>query len=208
MSAGGDRSILRAVTPEPWLAAALERWQELLLDHANCEKKAASTALALLFTYPEDSRLARRLSRLAREELRHFEQVEKLLLALAVPHRRLAPSRYATALRRHVAAAEPARKLDLLLVGALIEARSAERFVALAPRLKGAMADLYRGLAESEARHHALYLELAQGHAAECGLEFAGRLDMFAIIEADLITSPDAQFRFHSGAPHAGAGGG
>ena len=61
---------LRAPTPQAWVAAALERWRELLVDHANCEKKAASTALALMFAYPEDHALTLALSRLAREELR------------------------------------------------------------------------------------------------------------------------------------------
>jgi tRNA-(ms[2]io[6]A)-hydroxylase len=196
-------SILRARTPEVWVAAACEQWRDLLLDHANCEKKAASTALAFLFTYPEDDLLSRELARLAREELRHFEQVAKLMRALDVQHRRLAPSRYAAGLRRHVAAREPARKLDLLLVGALIEARSCERFAVLAPRLDEPMADLYSGLQESEARHHELYLRLAQCQADAHGLDQDARIESLARAEAELITSPDRQFRFHSGVPHS-----
>ncbi len=70
-------------------------WRTLLVDHANCEKKAASTALALMFAYPEDRALCLALARLAREELRHFEQVQKLMARLAVPARRLSPGRYA-----------------------------------------------------------------------------------------------------------------
>lgn len=198
-------ALLRAATPEAWIAAACARWPELLLDHANCEKKAASTALAFLFTYPEDALLSRELSRLAREELRHFEQVEKLMRALEVPHRRLSPSRYAAGLRRHVAAREPARKLDLLIVGALIEARSCERFEALAPRLAGPMAELYRGLRESEARHQELYLRLAERHAASHGLDFRTSVSALAAVEAELITSADREFRFHSGVPDASA---
>ena len=77
-------TILCAPTPEGWVAAAVERWRELLVDHANCEKKAASTAIALMFAYPEDHALAMALSRLAREELRHFEQVQKMMLTLGV----------------------------------------------------------------------------------------------------------------------------
>jgi tRNA-(ms[2]io[6]A)-hydroxylase len=194
-------SILVAPTPEGWLEAACAEWRDLLIDHANCEKKAASTALAFLFTYPEDSRMARQLSRLAREELRHFEQVEKLMQDLGVAHRRMAPSRYAAGLRRHVAAREPGRQLDLLIIGALIEARSCERFERLAPRLGGSMAELYRGLSESEARHHELYLELARRHAAAHGLDLDSRIAKFSQLEADLITSADPEFRFHSGVP-------
>jgi len=201
MTLANRASILQAPTPAAWLAAACVEWRELLIDHANCEKKAASTALAFLFTYPEDAALARQLSRLAREELLHFEQVAKLMTVLGVRHRRLAPSRYATGLRRHVAAREPGRKLDLLIVGALIEARSAERFEALAPRLDGAMAELYRDLTESEARHRGLYLDLAGKHALGHGLDAEARVDGLARVEAGLITSPDPQFRFHSGVP-------
>jgi tRNA-(ms[2]io[6]A)-hydroxylase len=203
MTLAQRRTILRAATPAAWLAAACVEWRDLLIDHANCEKKAASSALAFLFTYPEDAALTRHLSRLAREELRHFEQVAKLMAALGVSHRRMAPSRYATGMRRHVSAREPGRKLDLLIVGALIEARSAERFAALAPRLEGAMADLYRGLTESEARHHGLYLDLASKHALAHGLDVDARVEVLSQAEAELITSPDPQFRFHSGTPQA-----
>ena len=93
MHARGD--ILRAPTDPRWYDAAVERWADLLLDHANCEKKAASTALSLMFAYPEDAECAQRLSRLAREELRHFEQVQQVMDELGVAHRRLSPARYA-----------------------------------------------------------------------------------------------------------------
>ncbi len=97
------------------MTLACERWQALLVDHLACEKKAASTALALIFAYPEDTALTLALSRLAREELRHFEQVQALLLQLAVPHARAKPGRYAAGLRAVSHTAEPQRKLDLLL---------------------------------------------------------------------------------------------
>ena len=100
---------LGAATPGAWFDAACERWQELLVDHANCEKKAASTALSFIFSYAADAELTDRLSRLAREELRHFEQVQKLMRELHVPWTKLSPSRYADGLRRAVstAAARP-----------------------------------------------------------------------------------------------------
>src|SRR3954470_7075245 len=151
-------SILAAPTPERWFEVARERWQELLVDHANCEKKAASTALSLIFTYPEDVALTQRMSRLAREELRHFEQVQQLMCELKVPFVRMAPSRYADGLRRALRKDEPARLLDLMLWGALIEARSCERFVGLAPRLEEPLRRFYAALAHSEARHGILYL--------------------------------------------------
>jgi tRNA-(ms[2]io[6]A)-hydroxylase len=177
-------------------------WREILIDHANCEKKAASTALALIFAYPEDATAALVLSRLAREELRHFEQVTRLMRRLGVRHERRQPSRYATGLRSAVTRAEPDRRLDLLLMGALIEARSCERFGLLAPRLPAPMGEFYAGLQAAEARHFEVYLQLAQGacvpHAPERWRE---RLTALAAVEAELITATDAQLRFHSGAP-------
>lgn len=194
-----EHPVLLASTPQGWYDAAVERWRELLVDHANCEKKAASTALSLMFTYADDLQLTDRLSRLAREELRHFEQVQKYMRELQVPFMRLAPSRYAEGLRRAVRSHEPQRLLDLLLCGALIEARSCERFVGLAPRLEAPLADFYGGLAHSEARHQSLYLRLAEQRAA--GNDWRARLKELATIEVELATSPDPQFRFHSGAP-------
>ena len=192
-------TVLLAPTPQRWFHVASERWPELLIDHANCEKKAASTALSLIFTYPEDFALTDRLSRLAREELRHFEQVQKLMRELRVSFVRLTPSRYADGLRRTLRTTEPQRLLDLLLCGALIEARSCERFEGLASVLPHAMGALYAGLAQSEARHKNLYLRLAeQRHGGE---DWPSRLHALAEVEAELATSKDPQFRFHSGEP-------
>lgn len=192
-------SILLATTPARWFEVATERWRELLVDHANCEKKAASTALSLIFSYPEDMALTDKLSRLAREELRHFEQVQKLMQELQVPFARMQPSRYAEGLRSAIHRSEPARLLDLLLCGALIEARSCERFTGLGPTLCEPLRGFYSGLAVSEARHQGLYLRLAE---QRCGaLDWRARLQQLAAVEADLVTSPDQQFRFHSGLP-------
>jgi len=192
-------TILLAPTPQRWFDVAAERWRELLVDHANCEKKAASTALSLIFAYPEDMALTDKLSRLAREELRHFEQVQKLMQELHVPFVRMQPSRYAEGLRSAIHRSEPARLLDLLLCGALIEARSCERFEGLAPKLTDPLRGFYSGLAVSEARHQNLYLRLAEQRAG--AIDWRTRLQQLAAIESDLVTSPDEQFRFHSGLP-------
>jgi tRNA 2-(methylsulfanyl)-N6-isopentenyladenosine37 hydroxylase len=194
---GGD--ILRATTPRAWVDAALSDLPTLLIDHANCEKKAASTALALIFAYPEDRPLNVALSRLAREELKHFEQVERLMKKLDVPHRRLKPGRYAGELRKLVRTHEPKRKLDLMIVHALIEARSCERFRLLAKRLPAEARDLYQQLERSEARHFELYLQFAQREFAI--EEVAARLELIAAREAELATAPDRELRFHSGPP-------
>lgn len=193
--------ILLAATPQAWVGAACERWPELLVDHLACEKKAASTALALIFAYPEDSPLTLALSRLAREELRHFEQVQALIEELKIPYARAKPGRYAGGLRAASRTSEPHRKLDLLLTGALIEARSAERFALLAPGLRAPMGPFYAQLQRSEARHFQLYLRLAIQAAQAADLNWRERLEVLARREAQLATEPDDQFRFHSGPP-------
>jgi len=193
--------ILVAPTPSSWVELAVTRWRELIIDHAACEKKAASTALALMFAYPQDRALGRSLSRLAREELRHFEQVQSLMDELGVGFVRQKPGRYAAGLRALLRTAEPARKLDLLLTSALIEARSCERFALLAPCLPVPVAGFYAQLQRAEARHCLQYLDFA---AREPGIEpqeRARRLQELALEEAELITRPDAAFRFHSGTP-------
>jgi tRNA 2-(methylsulfanyl)-N6-isopentenyladenosine37 hydroxylase len=191
--------ILRAATPNAWVEAACANLPALLVDHANCEKKAASTALALIFAYPEDRVLAVALSRLAREELKHFEQVERLMRRLDVPHLRMKPGRYAAELRKLVRTHEPKRKLDLMIVHALIEARSCERFRLLARHLPEAVRDLYEQLERSEARHFEMYLEFARREYPQ--EEIDARLEVIAAREAELATSPDPELRFHSGPP-------
>jgi tRNA 2-(methylsulfanyl)-N6-isopentenyladenosine37 hydroxylase len=188
-------------TPPEWVAEACRRLPELLHDHANCELKAASTALGIIYRYPDRALLAHRMSRLAREELRHFEQVRKMLSEMSVPFEHLSASRYAGTLRREVRDREPQRLLDLLLVGALIEARSCERFAALVPHLPNEIGNFYAGLLASEARHFEQYLAFAR---EECDVDddvFDERLAQLKRIEADLISAPDSQFRFHSGVP-------
>jgi tRNA-(ms[2]io[6]A)-hydroxylase len=193
---------LLAPTPDRWFEVACDRWRELLTDHANCEKKAASTALSLIFTYSDDRPLAESMSRLAREELRHFEQVQRLMVQLNVPFQRMSPARYAETLRKGMRREEPGRLIDILVCGALIEARSCERFMRLAPKLFSPLREFYEGLCASEARHHLLYLRLAEERStAEQGDDWRSALQRFAEIEAELVTSVDPQFRFHSGSP-------
>lgn len=192
-------SILLTPTPAAWVDAAVEHWRELLVDHANCEKKAASSAMALIFAYPEDRELTSALSRLAREELRHFEQVQALMVQLDVPFIRQQPGRYANGLRAVLRTHEPARKLDLMLSHALIEARSCERFTLLAPRLPSPLSEFYARLQGAEARHFELYLNFSE--RAANGEDWRTRLKTLAECEAELVTAADPVFRFHSGVP-------
>lgn len=189
--------ILKSVTPLAWVEAAVKDLPTLLVDHANCEKKAASTAMALIFAYPEDRSLAVALSRLAREELKHFEQVDRLMKKLGVPYQRMKPGRYASELRKLVRNHEPKRKLDLMIVHALIEARSCERFRLLSKHLPAEVRELYAQLERSEARHFEMYLDLA---AREFDAdEIAQRLEVISAREGELATDPDSELRFHSG---------
>jgi tRNA-(ms[2]io[6]A)-hydroxylase len=194
-------NFLDTATPDAWLDEAGNRLPEMLLDHANCELKAASTALGFLYRYPERTALAQRMSRLAREELRHFEQVRSIMDDMEIPFERLSASRYAGGLREAVRPQEPYKLLDLLLIGALIEARSCERFAKIAPRLPEKLGRFYSGLLASEARHFEHYIAFAK---SECGVDEAeidARLDELKAIEASLISEPDTEFRFHSGTP-------
>jgi len=191
-------AFLGGPTPRAWLDCALDNLPVLLIDHANCEKKAASTALQLMYRYIDDAELLNAMSRLAREELRHFEQVLAIMAERAIAYVHVSPSRYAGELRRHVRTHEPARLIDTLVVGAFIEARSCERFAALAPRLDDRLGRFYASLLRSEARHYQHYLELAQRTA---GAAVAARIEHFRALEFELIASADADFRFHSGVP-------
>ena len=194
-------SFFDVATPEEWVNEACRRIPELLLDHANCELKAASTALGFLYRYPDRTGLAQRMSRLAREELRHFEQVRSIMQDMNVPFDRLSASRYAGGLRAAVRDDEPHKLLDLLLVGALIEARSCERFAKLAPHLPSKLGKFYSGLLASEARHFEHYIALAKTECEVSDDEVEARLTELKQLEANLITDPDPQFRFHSGVP-------
>ncbi|HDZ54895.1 MAG TPA: tRNA-(ms[2]io[6]A)-hydroxylase [Pseudomonas xinjiangensis] len=193
---------LQCCTPEAWLNQALEHPDELLIDHANCEKKAASTALNLIFRYTDKPELLQKMSRLAREELRHFEQVTAMMAKRGITYRVLSASHYAQRLRQHARTSEPGRLVDTLIIGAFIEARSCERFARLAPRLDEELGDFYRSLLKSEARHYQDYLRLAKQYA-ETSIE--DRIAFFADVEAKAIAQPDAEFRFHSGAVSASA---
>ncbi len=173
----------------------------LLLDHANCEKKAAGTALSLIYRHVDKPELLFRLSRLAREELRHFEQVQSLLLRRNIRLRHLPPGRYAGSLRQQLSTQEPARLLDTLLMGAIVEARSAERFAALVPRLDAELAGFYQRLLQAEARHFQDYLSLAEQVPGVSAAARQQRLQALLSYERTLIESPDTLFRFHSGVP-------
>ncbi len=185
-------------TPDEWLREALTNQEVLLVDHAHCEKKAASTAMSLMYRYVDRPELLGKMSRLAREELLHFEQVLDIINERGIDYTHLAPSRYAGELRKLVRTHEPARLIDTLIVGAFVEARSCERFSRIAPYLDDRLKKFYLSLLRSEGRHFQDYLSLAQLYSDE---PIAARVDFFAEREKQLILSGDDRFRFHSGKP-------
>ncbi|KJK19196.1 tRNA-(ms[2]io[6]A)-hydroxylase [Pseudomonas sp. NPDC087612] len=186
-------------TPDAWVQAALADQETLLIDHKNCEFKAASTALSLMAKYNTHLDLINMMSRLAREELVHHEQVLRLMKRRKIALRPLSAGRYASGLRRVVRTHEPVKLVDTLVVGAFIEARSCERFAALVPHLDEELGKFYHGLLNSEARHYQGYLKLA--HQYGDGADIERVVEKVRAVEADLISSPDEEFRFHSGVP-------
>ncbi|ARB45959.1 tRNA-(ms[2]io[6]A)-hydroxylase [Alloalcanivorax xenomutans] len=194
------QAFLPCATPRAWIDWALENPDLLMIDHAHCEKKAASTALNLMFRYVDRPELLDALSQLAREELLHFEQVVKMMRERGVRYDHLSPSRYAQGLRRHVRTSEPGRLVDTLIIGALIEARSCERFAALAPHVDEELGRYYRYLLKSESRHFEDYLDLARRYS---DTDIEDRVAFFKEKERALIEEPDEVFRFHSGTPRS-----
>jgi tRNA-(ms[2]io[6]A)-hydroxylase len=187
-------------TPDAWLQSAQSHLDLLLIDHANCEKKAASTALNLMYRYVDRPILITALSKLAREELRHFEQVVELMGRRGVEYQQISSARYAGELRAKVRPQEPERLVDLLVLSAVIEARSCERFARLCEVLDDELAEFYRSLLKSEARHFAGYLAFAREYARHPG-EVDDRLAFYLEADSALILQPDSEFRFHSGVP-------
>lgn len=192
-------SFLRCQTPDTWLEKAPTELPVLLVDHANCEKKAASTALNLMYRHVDQTQMILKLSKLAREELRHFEQVVAILKERNISYAQISSARYAGELRKSVRSHEPARLIDILIVSAIVEARSCERFSRLIDVLDKELADFYASLLKSEARHFKVYLQLAEQIAE--GESLDDRIDHFLAEDERLILSPDPEFRFHSGQP-------
>jgi tRNA 2-(methylsulfanyl)-N6-isopentenyladenosine37 hydroxylase len=204
---------LASKTPTSWGRWAVEHMDEMLLDHAHCEKKAASTALKLIFKYAHHPQLMVPLSGLAREELSHFEQVIAHVRRRGAEYQRQRPSPYASRLMEIVRTREPDLLLDTLLCSAMIEARSCERMQLIAEALEALapsdpladaeLASLYRGLLASEARHHSAYVELARELELTDAVTFENRLQRIADHEAAVVADAPTAPRLHNAAPVA-----
>ena len=190
---------LQSSSSSRWWLQVESHLDELLIDHAHCEKKAAGTAMNLIFAYVENEELCREMMLIVKEELEHFELVLDLLHRRGIRFRRLKPSQYGRQLNDLVRNQEPHRAIDRLLVAGLIEARSCERFGLLRDRLADAdseLAEFYEALFESEARHHSTYLRLARMFGTETDIR--QRLDELSAAEARIIAAGEPQPRMHS----------
>ena len=216
---------LGAKTPETWLDAARANLPLIIQDHANCEKKAAGTAMNLIFRYEFHRDLQLKLAQLVREEMLHYEQVVSIMAERGQQWQHLPAGRYAKGMLKYKRTFEPAAMMDVLIIGAFIEARSCERFAALSEVIDDErLAKYYRYLLKSESRHFEDYIELARSlqnlpiddralknalkdstnssvKLDDTSLDVDKRVAFFRDIEAELITSPDDELRFHSGVP-------
>ncbi|QIC62066.1 tRNA-(ms[2]io[6]A)-hydroxylase [Acinetobacter schindleri] len=193
-------------TPKSWLDEALQNLEILMQDHANCEKKAASTAMNLMFRYSFFVDLQVKLAQLVREEMLHYEQVLEFMNKRGQQWTGLSAGRYAGGLRKEIRTYEPEALIDVLVIGAFVEARSCERFYALAPHVDDELGRYYRYLLKSESRHFEDYLALAMDVAKTAKLknpkeDIQARIEHIREVEKSLILSPDEMFRFHSGVP-------
>ena len=195
-------AFLLCATPQAWVDYALQNLDTVLIDHALCEKKAASTAISLMHRYPQYDELLDKMTALAREELTHFKQVINLLREPGITYHNLSTGRYAGELFKHLRTSELGRFIDALIIGAIIEARSCERFAALIPGLveqgEIKLANYYCSLIKAEARHYEGYLYLAELYTDKPIID---RVAALLEAEKQLIQSPDNKFRFHSGVP-------
>ena len=180
-----------------WLNQVETHLDEILIDHAHCEQKAASAAMDLMFDYVEDQALCREMTEIVTEELEHFHLVLGILNRRGIRFQKLKPGPYGRRLKNLVRRQEPMKAIDRLLIAGLIAARSCERFLLLKEHLPDEeLSRFYGDLCESEARHHATYVRLAQAFGGEESIR--QRLDELASEEAAIIASGSDLPRMHS----------
>ena len=190
---------LKSASSDRWLTQVDQNLSEVLIDHAHCEKKAASCAMNLIFAYVEHRELCEDMTEIVNTELRHFHRVLDLLDRRNIRFRRLKPSPYGPELTTHIRKPDPERAIDRLLVAGLIEARSCERFGLLADHFDGAdpeLSEFYRSLYESETGHNKTYLKLAFAFGPEQMVR--ERLDQLSEIENTIISQSSELARLHS----------
>ena len=190
---GSAGALLQWLKPyEDFTYRKIGHWQDL----ADCNKLNKSMVPKAKTAYGQD--LINKMVLLIKEELHHFYQVLEIMHQCGIAYDYVTSSRYASGMLRHVRTHEPAKLVDKLICGAFIEARSCERFAKLAPYLDDELNKFYVSLLRSEARHYQDYLTLAEEIA---GQDISERVAYFGQVEAELISTPDRDFKFHSGLP-------
>ena len=188
---------LKSSSTDRWLSQVEDHLEEILIDHAHCERKAASTAMNLMNSYAEHRELCDEMVTIVNEELEHYQLVLELLDRRGIPFRHLKPGPYGRKLNALIIRREPQRAVDKLLIASLIEARSCERFDLLRKSIDDKeLADFYDSLFESEARHHATYVRLAEQFASRSNVQ--KRLDELSHQEAEIVAAGCELPRMHS----------
>lgn len=172
-------------TPQAWAAYILENFDEFLIDHANCERKASALAMSFVVKFADRVEMIPALIELAREELEHFEQVYALMEARGLRLAADTKDPYVNALTNLCRSKSRERFLDRMLVSSIVEARGAERFrliheVLEDPKLKR----FYRTLWACEAKHGDLFVKLALNYFP--AKELYGRMDELVQAEAEI----------------------
>ena len=190
-------NVLQQPTSHDWVEQAIANLDTILLDHAHCERKAASAAINLMFRYPSNTKMVRELTKIAQEELEHFDQVNDWLERRNIPMAPLNAPPYGSGLKAQIRRQEPHRFLDSLLVSGLIEARSHERLGLLSNHCpEPELAEFYGSLMASEARHYGVYWVLADTYFDRS--VFVPRLQELAMIESELLENLHPEPRVHS----------
>jgi len=194
---------LKWATPSEWVKAVATDTLALLSDHAHCELKAAASAQSLIAKNTQRPELVKELLSIAHEELQHFGRVVGVIESRGGSLSPVSGNRYAGELLRRGVSGRSSHLLDRLLVAALIEARSLERFRLLADHLVDSeLSSLYSELLTSEANHRAFFIDAARSHFEEGVVE--EELERFAAVEAEVIQGLPFDHLVHSGPPPLG----
>lgn len=177
---------LRSQTKPNWIDGILANFDDFLVDHAACERKASATGISFVVRYPDRTKLLEPMIAFAREELEHFHQVYRLIEARGLSLTADVPDPYVTQLMKHVRTGRNERLLDRLILGAVVEARGCERFGIIATSLTDPdLAAFYQEITRSESRHHGLFIRLAKHYFSH--EEIQNRLGEFLDFEAEII---------------------
>ena len=188
---------LQSTSQQRWLDQVDESLEEILVDHAHCEHKAAANAMSIMGAYIDNVEICREMTEIVNEELEHFHLVIALLERRGIKFRCQPAGHYGRELNSLVRPRGAERAVDRMLIASLIEARSCERFSLLADHVQDQeLSEFYRSLFESEARHHSTYVRMAKHFAPDDVVK--QRLQELSALEAAIIAKGNSLPRMHS----------